>query len=386
MPPAFNSKGWDGEVAELLSQITPTAEVDRIVNQVAQMMGQTIRPTVPEIQVAGFASGNLTCGTAFGVAVPDVDVIVSVSPQILFHRLRSRNAQAGSEHERPDARKLQKSALRIFTDQLVAVGFKFRRSGFKGEEPKVTLLVPQSFGLFADSFPVSFSVNVVTPFYNAALLAACGKMDVRAKDLILLVKRWAKDRAICHTPKGHLSPYMWGILTIFFLQVHEGEEGPVLPSLDNFEMSPGLLSRLGGESLSLSSSNNLKSAWKPPQCKQPEVSASTLFKAFVCFFSEKFDWHNEAVSIRLGRRAATCDLKLPVHVLVSAESGASQVGPSIEDPFQAANNLADCMTAASLARLKEEFSRAQQLCMRTASLSELLAPWAPDTSEATDTM
>merc|ERR1719506_623667 len=108
----------------------------------------------------------------------------------------------------------------------------------------------------------------MTPLYNATLLTECGTFDNRAKELVLLVKRWAKDRAICHTPKGHLSPYMWGTLTIFFLQVRGDEEGPVLPSLDNFEMSPGLLSRLGGESLSLSSSNKLKSAWKPPQCKQ----------------------------------------------------------------------------------------------------------------------
>ena len=39
------------------------------------------------------------------------------------------------------------------------------------------------------------------------------------QDLVLLVKRWAKHRGICHAAKGHLPPYAWSILCLHFLQV-----------------------------------------------------------------------------------------------------------------------------------------------------------------------
>merc|ERR1719265_1650370 len=141
-----------------------------------------------------------------------------------------------TEAERLDERKIQKWAIRGCTDRLVATGsFKFRRSAFKGDEPKVTLLAAPSLGLFVESIPMDFSVNVVTPLYNAALLTECGQMEPRAKELILLVKRWAKDRGICHAPKGHLPPYLWGILSIFYLQSGMADDESLLPSLEGFK-------------------------------------------------------------------------------------------------------------------------------------------------------
>lgn len=374
--PTFSSQGWEGEVQELLSHIAPTAESRKIISQLAETMKQTLQATIPEIEVTGFASGNLTAGKAFGVAVPEVDIIANVSPRVLFSRLHNRGSQDGLTFEALDQKKLQKSALRVCTDRLVAVGFKFRRSAFKGQEPRVTLLAPASLGLFAESIPVDFSVNIVTPLYNAALLTESGKMDARARDLILLVRRWAKDRGICHTPKGHLSPYMWGLLTIYFLQVRQDGEGPVLPPLEFFEMTSGLAARLSN-----SEAPKPKSRWAPNQKSEQQKSVGALFKEFVSFYQTEFDWLNESISIRLGQRAPPC-LGLPSHVIVNGS--ASQVGPSIEDPFQKSQNLGDCMNAVSYARLKEELSRAQDLCATSASLSELLQPWAPPVPESSE--
>merc|ERR1719162_149954 len=146
---------------------------------------------IPEIEVLGFASGDLTRKKAFGVAVPDVDVVVNVNPIILAERLGGRHE--AFNNGKLDPKKLQKSAIRACTDRLVSVGgFKFRRSAFRGEEPKVTLLAPASFGLTSDAIPIDFSVNAAVPMYNAALLTECGQMEPRARELILLVKRWAK--------------------------------------------------------------------------------------------------------------------------------------------------------------------------------------------------
>jgi hypothetical protein len=378
MAPTFQSDDWDGEVQELLNQITPTTEADHIVRQMAKMIRRTMQPVIPEIEVTGFANGNLTFGKAFGVAVPEVDIVASVSPQALYNRLHGRNSP--SVPTELDEKKLQKSAIRSCTDRLVSAGgFKFRRSAFRGSEPKVTLLAPASLGLFSDSIPIDFSVNVVTPMYNAGLLMECGKFERRAKELILLVRRWAKDRGICHAAKGHLSPYMWSLLTIYFLQVGEREEGALLPSLELFELSNELLKGNRGVS-NAPQQEKRRPAQEACEAKKP---AAALFKDFVHFYQAEFDWRNEAVSIRAATRGPP-SLDLPLHIIDSDNQGQSQVGPSIEDPFNKAQNLGDCMTAASLMRLKEELLRAETFCLRSASLSELLEPWVPANTPETE--
>jgi DNA polymerase sigma len=222
----------------------------------------------------------------------------------------------------------------------------------------VTILAPTSLGVFSESIPIDFSVNVVTPFYNAALLKDCGQLDSRAKDLILIVRRWTKDRGICHAAKGHLSPYIWSLLAIYFLQVGAGEEGAVLPPLQYFETVSKLLGGSAG-----------KQKWRAAEvAKIKETkSAAVLFKDFIHFFHMEFDWRNESVSISAGRRE-------PPRSDASAKEA---VTPNIEDPFCKTDNLADGMTDASLTRLKEELARAESLCVEGASLSELLEPWAP---------
>jgi len=361
--PTFHSKEWSDQATELLGQIAPTVEDEQIVSRLAKRVEEALRSIIPEVEVVGFASGSLGRNKAFGVAVPEVDIVANVNPVALMRRLGSKN---GSHSIANDEHKLRKMAIRACTDRLVAVGgFKFRRSAFRGEEPKVTLLAPASFGLTADAIPIDFSVNAAVPMYNAALLTECGQLDPRAKALILLVKRWAKDRGICHAAKGHLSPYTWGLLTIFFLQVMD-EEGPFLPTLSSFKLASGLMKNHDSNATSWTRSSS-------------SVSVGDLFKRFMHFYSTEFNWRTEAVSIRSATREKP-GLKLPIHVVLHGDSSTSEVGPSIEDPFNEAKNLGNVMNAASLVRLREELSRANSLCPNN-SLAELLEPWAPPVAQ-----
>jgi len=370
VPPTFTAAGFNAEVEELLAQIAPTAESDRVVQQLAATVERTLARTFPELEVAGFASGDLLRGTAFGVAVPEVDIIASLSPHALAGRGQGRSK--ADEKEQLDVRKLQKSAIRTCTDRLVAMGgFKFRRSAFRGQEPKVTLLVPASLGIHSESIPIDFSVNSTTPLYNAALLTECGHMEPRAKALILLVKRWAKDRGICHAAKGHLSPYAWTLLTIYFMQVGGSEEGELLPPVSGFEVSKGLIAGPGA----IVTQPAAKPQWTRPAPTGERRPVGALFREFVKFY-RAFDWHNEAVSVLSGKRAPP-DLTLPLHIIVAEDGKTTQVGPSIEDPFERKRNLGECTTVQSLARLVEELQRAEQLLGSKASLSELLEPWVP---------
>jgi len=358
--PVFKATGWDAEVDELLAQIAPTTVSNKAVQQLARYVQQTIRPLMPEIEVVGFASSNFSRGTAFGVAVPEVDLVATVSPDALVQRFLRRNGQFVALAS-VDMRKLQKTAIRACTDRLVAsAGFKFRRSAFRGHEPKVTLLAPMALGSSEVAIPVDFAVNSTTPLSSAALLAECGRIEPRAKSLILLVKRWAKDRGICHVAKGHFSPYGWSLLAAYFLQAGVFSDGSLLPPMGKVVLS-GTGSKPAPE-------EKLSSAGK---------SVGRLFQEFIHFYATDFDWHNEAVSVRSGKRAPP-DLSLPLHIVLDDAAGTSEAGPSVEDPFEIRHNLGDSMNSSSLARLHEELARAQRLCSQNASLTELLQPWEPE--------
>jgi DNA polymerase sigma len=116
---------------------------------------------------------------------------------------------------------------------------------------------------------------------------------------------------------------------------------------------------------------------KPATEDKPGKSVGGLFQEFINFYATDFDWHNEAVSVRSGKRARP-ELSLPLHTVLDEASGTSVTGPSVEDPFEISHNLADSMNSSSLARLHEEFARAHRLCSQNASLTELLQPWEPE--------
>eukprot|EP00442_Polarella_glacialis_P002168 CAMPEP_0115108392 /NCGR_PEP_ID=MMETSP0227-20121206/37976_1 /TAXON_ID=89957 /ORGANISM="Polarella glacialis, Strain CCMP 1383" /LENGTH=552 /DNA_ID=CAMNT_0002506677 /DNA_START=34 /DNA_END=1692 /DNA_ORIENTATION=+ len=367
--PRFQGVGLEAEVQELLQQIVPTAESELAVNRLAQAIKYLLSSTLPEAEVLGFASADVSRGKAFAVAVPDVDIVINVDPIALAKRLAVRSAKGNGKGNDTDLRKLQKSAIRICTDKLVSAGgFKFRRSAFRGDEPKVTLLAPLELGIFPDAVALDLSVDSVAPLQSAALITECGHIDLRAKELIGLVRRWAKDRGICHNPKGHFSPHMWGLLAIYFLQV-ASDENPVLPPLEEFKAISGLL-----EGQSHTAAQQQKARRTTREEGKMQTSAK-LLQSFFRFYAE-FDWQQEAVCTRLGKRGSPA-LTLPIHIIMS-EDGSTTVGPSLEDPFKPSVNLGACMTAWSFQRLKEEVLRARELLSQEVSVTKLLEPWTPE--------
>lgn len=315
--PKFQAIGWDAEVAELLQNIVLTSSVRAHVDSITQKVKDLLLPVLPSAKIDGYVIANPLSGTAFGVAVPDVEIVV-LSTQA-----------TGAE-----ASKYQKSLIRTCTDRLVTGGFKFRRSAFRGHEPKVTLISPPQSG--QAGIPFNLAVNAATPARAETIFQACEKNSSCASQLMLLVRRWAKDRGISHAAKGHLSPYCWMLLAIYYLQ----EVGALKPGLGFLKASTDF-----------------------------SGSSGELLKGFMHFYA-KFSW-SEAISVRCGRRSSAL---LPCFV--------ENVGrPAIEDPFEAGSDLASGMHTGSLQRLMEEFQRASELCSGGASLAELLEPWVPPEEE-----
>eukprot|EP00930_Biecheleria_cincta_P067177 TRINITY_DN535_c0_g1_i2.p1 TRINITY_DN535_c0_g1~~TRINITY_DN535_c0_g1_i2.p1 ORF type:complete len:514 (-),score=109.86 TRINITY_DN535_c0_g1_i2:286-1827(-) len=371
--PSFTSVGLEAEAKELMQQLVPKPECQRGVDKLAEAVKYMLAGTLPEVEVLGFVSSDLSRGRANGVAVPDVDVVINVSPSSLATQL-SQPAKG-----RADQRTLQKWALRVCADKLVSFGgFKFRRSGFRGSEPKMTLLVPPTLGIFQHAVAIDISVNGVTPLHSAALLTECGKINPCAKELILLVRRWAKDRGVCHSPKGHFSPYIWSLLTIFYLQVAHRPGESLLPALEKFQAISSLLN-CKKRPMPADPKNG------PKPCTEeamPEDSLASLLRGFMNFYAYEFVWKSEAVCVRRGQRGPA-PLTLPIHIIEhDGNTQGTEPGPSVEDPFAVSNNLADGMNAWSFQRMREELRRAADiLAEETASLSKLLEPWAPHVPE-----
>merc|ERR1712019_114345 len=116
-------------------------------------------------------------------------------------------------------------------------------------------------------------------------MGECGQIEPRANELILLVRRWAKDRGVSHAAKGHLSPYAWTLLVIYFLQVVEDQGEPLLPQITAFKMSSGQLRAQHKERRSCFTETDQNAA--------QGTSVACLFEEFVRFYTKMFNWRSE---------------------------------------------------------------------------------------------
>lgn len=349
-PPTFQSTGFSAQVSELLELITPSEASERVAKELAAYTQSIIQEMLSGASVEGFANADVLRGTAFGVAVPEIDLVVSADPDCLEQQLQGRLSKGGIPKARMDARKMQKSAIRACTDLLVAAGgFKFRRSAFRCEEPKVTLMGPSTMSVSGQGIPVDFSVNCATPGCHAALVTACGEIDPRSRWLILLVRRWSKDRGVCHVARGHLPPYGWTLLAIFFLQAKE----KLLPPISGMKIGNDYVVQTNGTGHSA------------------EGTVGSLFSRFIGFYRNEIDLQKEVVSLRLGTRETIS--------LGTFDDEAVRPLVHIEDPFDAERNFGAGLSSEGLQRLREELLRADKMLLagEEALLSEVLEPWAP---------
>ena len=86
-PPALPGQCWEADVQFLLSQITPTAASEQAAQDLVETVKAAIQPLFPDADVCGFVSGGLEGSRAFRVAVPDIELVISISPEVLQQKL-----------------------------------------------------------------------------------------------------------------------------------------------------------------------------------------------------------------------------------------------------------------------------------------------------------
>eukprot|EP00928_Gymnodinium_smaydae_P013208 TRINITY_DN1482_c0_g2_i2.p1 TRINITY_DN1482_c0_g2~~TRINITY_DN1482_c0_g2_i2.p1 ORF type:complete len:539 (-),score=97.01 TRINITY_DN1482_c0_g2_i2:103-1719(-) len=346
----FESTCWEAAVQELLSTLKPDAETKAAVRALADRVHKRLRAAFPGLEVDGFASAQLDQCRAFGVAVPDVEVVVRLP--------MSKNDST------PSAR----PTLRMITERLVngKGEFKFRRSAFRRVEPKVTLLATPKAGVIGRAVPLDVSVNAILPGFSQALLAECQRLEPRSHDLYCLVRQWSKERGICYSPQGHLSPYLWCLLTVYYLQTGVKDEGSVLPKF---------IFDLKGDGPVSAPSVKVVSNGAPNAGSSTKKSVAALFRDFFHFYSSVFDWSADLVDVRA---SSAYDTKPPTSLERPVVHGVH-----IEDPLNFGQDLGAAMSELGGQRLREELKRASELCKQGQSLQELLQVWVPPANDDT---
>jgi hypothetical protein len=363
---SFLAGGWDAEVAELLSRIVPTPTCEHVASQLEGPARDCVRAIIPEAEVSCWPNVRLNGNTDVGSL--EADVVLTVSPETLAQRLEAYSM--GKLQEESSRGKtipqsvlnlapsdLALKALRILTKLLVKGPqgdegfFLYHHCSYRGDEPKVVLRVPAKRGLSDRDIFVSIFVNCRTPCHSAGLMDLCRRHDRRAAELALLARRWARDRGISFAAKGHLPPYAWTVLSAFFLQRHTTEHAsgaPILPRFGSCGQEPSDDKKIDG---ALSTT-------------EKEESVASLFVSFLRFYGRGFDWGKGTISVLSG-----CH---------EVRRGHSDVLISIEDPFDSGRDLAASLSEVGLARLFEEFLRANTLLDNPGTgLKELLDPWMP---------
>eukprot|EP00429_Kryptoperidinium_foliaceum_P075650 CAMPEP_0176230926 /NCGR_PEP_ID=MMETSP0121_2-20121125/24542_1 /TAXON_ID=160619 /ORGANISM="Kryptoperidinium foliaceum, Strain CCMP 1326" /LENGTH=545 /DNA_ID=CAMNT_0017570267 /DNA_START=260 /DNA_END=1893 /DNA_ORIENTATION=- len=93
------------------------------------------------------------------------------------------------------------------------------RDKFKVVDAIKAAMVPILKINFQQVLDVDLSFKNTGPLPNTQLLRAYSELDTHVRELVVMVKLWAKAAGVCGAANGHLSAYSFTLMAIYFLQV-----------------------------------------------------------------------------------------------------------------------------------------------------------------------
>ena len=168
------------------------------------------------------------------------------------------------------------------------------------------------------------NINNSVGIRNTHLLNAYSRLDWRVSCLVLFVKHWAKQQNINDASQGTISSYSLVLMVIHYMQC--GCNPPVIPSLQvkyphKFDVNTDIRLLTLNEKL-------------PPYKSPNQDSLGELFVGFMDYYANTFDFCEDAISVRLGRR-------LPKEVVIKQNPVLNPPNQwkciSIEEPFNLSN-------------------------------------------------
>ena len=151
-------------------------------------------------RVVGCSRADFVRRANLGVAAPDMDFVVTAKPMVLLDRFRQQGRLGGGPTRWTCVkdRKLRSASSRTGSS---SAGLKFRRSAFRSDERKVSLLAPPLLGLVDDSRAIVVSVNTATPLPQCHVYHRMRTSGTKRQGSY--PSRAALRKCSCHTARGH---------------------------------------------------------------------------------------------------------------------------------------------------------------------------------------
>jgi len=198
---------------------------------------------------------------------------------------------------------------------------------------------------------------------NTMLLAAYSQADTeyfqvhhnmtRAEAVVRIIKEWVRRSGLVGTVDGMLSSYAYTLLIVYFLQFRG-----VLPNLQKLGYQAGMSVIADNVETCFA---DVPADW----CSTCDLSVGQLVWDFFNFYAEVFDWHKQAVSIRLANPEP--------YIISKAEvTNNMRFAWYIEDPFDLSHNLAQMTTESGRDRILMAFRAANASIHSHGSWSKLV--------------
>mmetsp|Transcript_72310 Transcript_72310/g.172688 ORF Transcript_72310/g.172688 Transcript_72310/m.172688 type:complete len:580 (+) Transcript_72310:101-1840(+) len=251
------------EARARLNEYAMTTEVRERMNRCVHALEEVVTSLGPNWRVSPFGSA----ANGFGTKFSDLDATCYELPE------------EGKEPEQ------QQPAAEVLSERLAPLLRKHK--SFDIAQEVLHARVPILKLCFEGKLEVDLSCHNTLPLQNTKLLKAYSTLDDRVKELVILVKLWAKDRGVCGASRSHLSSYALTLMAIYFMQVHPKISLPMLPPQafkDDSHVDVGAKVEAA------------RSSWS---CN---LSLGQFVLRFFNFYSLEFSWGSEVVSVRLPNR------------------------------------------------------------------------------------
>ncbi|KAK2018336.1 hypothetical protein LZ32DRAFT_370196 [Colletotrichum eremochloae] len=299
------------DMRKLYERLTPTEKVEENRQKLVVKLERIFNEEWPgnDIRVNLFgSSGNLLCSDD-----SDVDICITTPWKEL-------------------------EGVCIIADLLARKGMKKVVCISAAKVPIVKIWDPE-LGLACD-----MNVNNTLALENTRMVRTYVEIDPRVRPLAMIVKYWTRQRIVNDAAfGGTLSSYTWICLIIGFLQLRDP---PVLPSLHQ-RQHQRLPKRGGSESAFADDLDKLRGFGD-----KNKASLGELLFQFFRFYAYEFDYDNNAISIRLGRK-------------VTKQEKGWHIGINnhlcVEEPFNTIRNLGNTADEYSFRGLHLELRRAFDL-------------------------
>ncbi|XP_064459794.1 poly(A) RNA polymerase GLD2-like [Ornithodoros turicata] len=206
---------------------------------------------------------------------------------------------------------------------------------------------------------VDLNVNNTVGIRNTQLLNCYTRMNPRVAPLTLLVKAWAQHHGINEARHMTLSSYSLVLMVIHYLQCEC--HPPVVPCIQ--QMMPNKF-QPNEDVRNLKLYEDL-----PPFVSENSMSLGELFLGFLHYYSSKFDFSQQCISVRLG---ATIHKNVAIKYQSIKNCPGQWKYICIEEPFDRTNTARAVYDPSAFELIQSTFNRSASLLQATRSLQSVL--------------